>query len=222
MKESRTSFICQQGFQNRNTDEHLFNGLMFQPKLIGIVLAIGVLSQNAWLFALLGTVLWWCVLEPRLNVFEMLYNRLVADRRGWAHVALAPEPRRFAQGLASMLSVLIAASLAAGMTIAALVVEVLFAAAVIAMVFANFCFGSWAYWRLHRRLFQKAGEYHVRPLSLATHDKGGPSRHFSLTATGRRQAEICWTCSTPSSGQPRKAESCSTNSSQAGSPGATM
>jgi hypothetical protein len=144
--------------QNRDTDEHLFNGLMFQPKVIGIVLAIGALLQNAWLFALLGTVLWWCVLAPAFNVFEMLYNRVVADRRGWPHVAPAPEPRRFAQGLASMLSVLIAAALAAGATIAALVVEALLAAAVLAIVFANFCFGSWAYWSLHRRLFDQAGE----------------------------------------------------------------
>jgi hypothetical protein len=161
---------------------------MFQPKVIGIVLAIGALLQNAWLFVLLGTILWWCVLTPAFNVFEMLYNRVVADRRGWPHVAPAPEPRRFAQGLASMLSVLIAAALAAGATIAALVVEALLAAAVLAIVFANFCFGSWAYWRLHRRLFDQVGtpapQSRVRP-----RESSGP--HPTIVLHSRDDGAAC-------------------------------
>jgi uncharacterized protein DUF4395 len=166
MEESQTRFVRQQGFHDRDTDEPLFDALMFQPKAIGIVLAIGVLLQNAWLFAVLATVLWWCVLAPAYNVFEMLYNRVIADRRGWPHAAPAPDPRRFAQGLAAMLSALIAAALAAGATVAALAVESLLAAAVLAIVFARFCFGSWAYWRLHQRLFDQPRD-HRAPANMA-------------------------------------------------------
>ncbi len=152
MRESHMKFVRQQGFRKQDASEQLFAALQFQPKVIGVVLAVGVWLQSAWLFVALAVVLWWCALVPALNVFDLLYNRLIADRLGRRRAAPAPEPRRFAQGLASMLSALIAAALASGAQALAWLIEALLAAAVLAIAFASFCFGSWLYARLHRAL----------------------------------------------------------------------
>jgi hypothetical protein len=105
MRESHMEFVRQQGFRKQDASEQLFAALQFQPKVIGVVLAVGVWLQSAWLFAALAVVLWWCALVPALNVFDLLYNRLIADRLGRRRAAAAPEPRRFAQGLPAPLDI---------------------------------------------------------------------------------------------------------------------
>ena len=45
-------------------------------------------------------ILWWNVLIPRLNPFDVVYNRTPANRPGAVRLEPAPPPRRFAQGMA--------------------------------------------------------------------------------------------------------------------------
>jgi hypothetical protein len=190
MQQSQTRFVRHQGFRDRDTDQQLFHGLMFQPKMIGVLLTVGMVVQKAWLFAALAGVLWWCAMAPAYNVFELLYNRVIADRRGWPRVGPAPEPRRFAQGLATMLAAVIAAALMSDATIVALVAEAVLAAAILGIVFAHFCFGSWAYWRLHRQPSAPA-EHRESAIVSAAAPEISPSRDRCSTRICRARSRSC-------------------------------
>lgn len=148
---SRVNFVRQQGFRSDTKAgcELRYPGLMFQPRLVGLVVAAGVLLQASWLFAGLGALLLWSALLPRWNPFEMLYNWLLAGRDGRQRLTPAPGPRRFAQGLAGVLSVAAAAALGAGSTALAWGIEAFLLLAVAALVFGRFCLGSFLY--LHLR-----------------------------------------------------------------------
>jgi hypothetical protein len=145
--ESR--FILSQGFTDPAPDScglH-FAALQFQPRVIGIILVAGMILQSiAWLpsvtlFVMLGIVLGWGALLPDANVFEWAYN-LASPRY---RLTPAPAPRRFAQGLAALMALAIAAFLYMHWMLAAIVVELLLLAAVAGILFAKFCFGSWLY-----------------------------------------------------------------------------
>jgi hypothetical protein len=80
MSEARINFMKQQGFDDASarTCDFQYPALMFQPRVIAVLVLAGVLLQSAPLFLTLSALLWWSTLIPRLNPIETLYNRLVA------------------------------------------------------------------------------------------------------------------------------------------------
>ena len=139
MRDSQLRFIRQQGVTTPNPDRNLYEALMFQPRTIGCLVLLGVLLQQPWLFLILSAVLWWGTFVPTRNVFDALYNRLVALPRGRPRIVVAPRPRRFAQALAATLALAIGTTLLAQATVAAWILEGFFAAGVLAAVFADVC-----------------------------------------------------------------------------------
>jgi hypothetical protein len=145
--ESR--FIRSQGFAEpapQSCGLH-FAALQFQPRVIGIIVVTGMILQSVVilpsvaLFVILGIVLCWGAMVPDANVFEWAYN-LTSPRY---RLNRAPAPRRFAQGLAGIMALAIAAFLYMHWMLAATVLELLLLAAVAGILFAKFCFGSWLY-----------------------------------------------------------------------------
>lgn len=158
MRESRVRFIRQQGFATQTADEQLYSALMLQPRVIGAIVAVGIVVQSPLLFLALSAVLWWSALVPSHNPFDATYNHVVASRRGLPLLGAAPAPRRFAAGMAGAVALAIGAALLAGTTVVAWVIEALFAVAVMAVVFGDSCAGANLYHLLKRRL--TAGSSH--------------------------------------------------------------
>lgn len=144
---SELNFVRQQGFKDLafGACAYQYPALMWQPRAIAVLLALGVVLQVPWYFLALAIVLWWNALVPRLNPFDALYNHLVAARKRRARLGPAPSPRRFAQGLAGTLMIAIAVSLKVGARVPALAIEGILAAALIALVFGRFCVGSYLF-----------------------------------------------------------------------------
>jgi hypothetical protein len=144
MSEAHVNFIKQQGFKDASarTCDFQYPALMFQPRVIGVLVLAGVLLQASTLFLTLSAVLWWSALMPRLNPFDRLYNSLVAARKGLPALTAAPSPRRFSQGMAATFMVLIGVSLLARWDTLAWVLEALLLAALSALIFGGFCLGS--------------------------------------------------------------------------------
>lgn len=144
---SERNFVLQQGFRETEPEacDCLFPALMFQPRLVGVVLALALLAQSGPLFLALAALLWWNALLPAYNPFDALYNRLVAGPRRLPRLAPAPAPRRFAQGMAATFMLVIGGALLAGWSAVAWVVEGLLVAAFAALLFGKFCLGSYLY-----------------------------------------------------------------------------
>jgi len=143
---SASNFVQQQGYAG--TDPAgcgvKLPALMFQPRIVGALVAIGLFTQSPYLFLALGVLLAWSALLPRLNPFEALYTALVARPRG-TRIDPAPPPRRFAQGMAATFMFGIALALLGGHAMLARVLEALLAAALLALIFGRFCLGSYVY-----------------------------------------------------------------------------
>jgi hypothetical protein len=148
MRQSEIQFIRNQGFTTVAPDHRLYVALMFQPRTIAGVLAVGLVLQSAWLFLALSAVLWWGVTVPTRNLFDAAYNRLVASPRGLPPISVAPAPRRFAQAMAATVALVITAALVTGATLTAWVFEALFAIGVMAVVVGQVCAASNLYLRL--------------------------------------------------------------------------
>ncbi|HEU5182016.1 MAG TPA: DUF4395 family protein [Candidatus Polarisedimenticolia bacterium] len=118
---------------------------MWQPRVIGVLVVIGAVLQSWLFFFILGAILWWNALLPRLNLFDAAYNSLIARPRGLSRLTSAPGPRRFAQGMAGTFMLAIALSLARGHTVLAWTVEGMLVAALGALIFGRFCLGSYVY-----------------------------------------------------------------------------
>ena len=147
MSQAQINFIRQQGFEDASarTCDSQYPPLMFQPRVVGVLVLAGVLLQSSSLFLTLSAVLWWSALMPRLNPFETLYNRLVAARKGLPPLTPAPAPRRFSQGMAATFMLLIGVSLLAGWHALAWVLEALLLVALGALIFGRFCMGSFVF-----------------------------------------------------------------------------
>ncbi len=146
MSRAHINFVKQQGFgeTSARTCNLQYPALMFQPKVIGVLVLIAVLLQSSSLFLVLSAVLWWSALVPRLNPFDRLYNALTAGRAGPPALA-APSPRRFAQGMAATFMLVIGVSLLAGWNRLAWVLEALLLAALGALIFGAFCLGAYVF-----------------------------------------------------------------------------
>jgi hypothetical protein len=118
---------------------------MFQPRLIGAIVLIGVALQEWSLFVALSAILGWSALVPTRNPFDALYNRFIARPRGRPPLTPAPAPRRFAQGMAAIFMLAIGLALFLGRRDLAWTVEGLLITALAALVFGKFCLGSYVF-----------------------------------------------------------------------------
>jgi len=144
---SESNFVQQQGYTEVNPAACgvKLPALMFQPRIIGALTAIGLLTQWPLIFLATGALLVWSALLPRLNPFEALYMALVARPRGLPRIDTAPPPRRFAQGMAASFMFGIALALLGGHATLAHVLEAILATALLALIFGRFCLGSYVY-----------------------------------------------------------------------------
>ena len=167
MRDSEIQFIRQQGFTNVHPDHRLYVALMFQPRTIAGILALGITLQDAWLFLALSAVLWWGTIVPTRNLFDAVYNRLIAPLSGVPRLPVAPPPRRFAQAMAATVSLTIGAALLSGTTLTAWVFEGLFTIALTSVVVGRVCAPANLYNRLLKPPYAPgrltpAGEIHLQ------------------------------------------------------------
>ena len=96
-------FVQQQGFRDADcqTSDSQYSSLMFQPRLIGAIVLVGLIFQAWPIFLALATILWWNVVVPSRNPFDALYNKFISGKKGLPRLQPAPAPRRFAQGMAA-------------------------------------------------------------------------------------------------------------------------
>jgi hypothetical protein len=152
MRKSREFFICQQGFAVPSSNPHLYSALMLQPRIIGALVVLGSIVQSYELYLLLSAALAWGTIVPRQNLFDAIYNGVVALPLGFPPLGAAPAPRRFAQGAAAMLALAIGVALVTGTTLAAWILEGVFVAGAASAVVRRFCLPAHLYHVLRRRL----------------------------------------------------------------------
>ena len=77
------NFVRQQGFKDASPETCVYQypALMWQPRAISGLVLVGLVLQSWHYFLGLSALLWWNVALPRLNVFDVLYNYLVANRK---------------------------------------------------------------------------------------------------------------------------------------------
>ena len=155
MRESRVRFIRQQGVTTPNVDDNLYSALMLQPRIIGVIVAVGVVVQSPLLFLALSAVLLWSALVPTRNPFDAIYNHAVAGPRTLPPLGTAPAPRRFAMGMAGTVALTIGITLLAGATITAWIFQGLFAVAVLQVVFGDVCGAANLFHLLQRSLISR-------------------------------------------------------------------
>jgi hypothetical protein len=155
MRESRVRFIRQQGFTTPSVDDELYSALMLQPRVIGAIVALGIVVQGPLLFLVLSAVLLWSALVPTRNPFDAIYNHAIARPRGLPPLGAAPAPRRFAMGMAGMAALTIGIALLVGAAITAGIFEGLFAVAVMQVVFGDVCGAANLYHLFQRGLMAR-------------------------------------------------------------------
>jgi len=148
VRQSEIQFIRNQGFTTAHPDHRLYIALMFQPRTIAGVTALGLVLQSGWLFVALSAVVWWGTVFPSRNLFDAAYNRLIAYPSGLPPIPVAPAPRRFAQVMAATVTLTIGAALLSGATVTASVFEGLFAVALTVVVLGRVCPPANLYLRL--------------------------------------------------------------------------
>ncbi len=158
---SEKNFILQQGFQEPTPQmcHPQYSALVFQPRLVGLILLLGIVLQSPAVFLVLAALLWWGALLPKWNLFDAVYNRVARSRPGGMRLGPAPAPRRFAQGVAGSFALVIGVALLLELRILAYLFEAIFAAAVGLLAFGRFCLGSFLYHILSGR-----GEFARRTL----------------------------------------------------------
>jgi len=144
----------QQGFTEEADsacDMH-FEGLYFQPRIVGLLLLLAIFLQSPGFFFVLSAVLWWNVIFPKWNPFEMFYNAVFAVPRGKPVLIPAPPARTFAQGMAAAFMLVVGLALTAGWVVTAWVFEGFLVAAFAALLFGKFCLGAYVYHVLRGRV----------------------------------------------------------------------
>ena len=144
---AKLNFVRQQGFRDASPEACSFQypALMWQPRVIGILVLVGLAFQAGPYFLALAALLWWNAILPAFNPFDALYNRLVAKPKGLPRLNPAPAPRRFAQGMAGAFMLAIGLSLLFGVSLLAYTFEGLLLAALGALIFGRFCLGSYLF-----------------------------------------------------------------------------
>src|SRR5262245_36006588 len=148
MRQSEIQFVRSLGFTTADPDHRLYVALMFQPRTIAVLVALGLVVQSAWLFLPLSAVLWLATVVPTRNLFDAIYNRLFAYPRNLPSIPIAPAPRRFAQAMAGTVALVIGAALLSEATLTARIFEGLFMIAVTSVVVGRICPPANLYTRL--------------------------------------------------------------------------
>lgn len=138
----KRNFIVQQGFAEPAAEmcDRQYSAILFQPQLLGLAFVTASALQLPAMFFALGAILWWCMMAPRLNPFDTLYNRTRAHSSGIT-LTPSPAPRRFSQFLGGSFCLAIAASLTLGFHATAIVLEAFLIAGTATML-AGFCVGT--------------------------------------------------------------------------------
>jgi hypothetical protein len=149
-RPTKLDFILQQGFPARSPRDcdRQFAALSFQPRLIGVLFAFGLAFQLPAAFAALAILLAWSALLPRWSPFDALHNATLG-RLNATRLSAAPEPRRFAQGIAATITAGIALSMSASAPRTAAALQASFVLALTAVLLGRFCFGAYLWHRLH-------------------------------------------------------------------------
>jgi Domain of unknown function (DUF4395) len=147
-EKAKRNFILQQGFGEPSpaSCSRQYAALHFQPRVVFVWVLIAIVFQFPPVFYVLGAVLLWSVLVPKLNPFDAVYN--LTQRKnpmGMFYLSPAPPPRRTAQAMAGGFALACGLLIHFGLSTAAYVVEAFFVAAVLALVLGAFCFGSFVY-----------------------------------------------------------------------------
>ncbi len=144
---AKLNFVRQQGFRDASPKacNYQYPALMWQPRAIGILVLVGLVFQAWPYFLALWVLLWWNVALPHLNLFDALYNHVVAKPKGLPRLGPAPSPRRFAQAFAGTFVLAIWLSLFSGWRTLAWALEAFLLAALAALIFGRFCLGSYLF-----------------------------------------------------------------------------
>ena len=123
------NFILQMGFDDPAPAIRpaQYAALTFQPRVVLIAVAAGIVFQSPAIFAVLGALLWSSAFFPNLNAFSAVYNRTFAKNA--FRLGPAPAPRRGAETMAGAFAFAIAVLLLAGFSLTAFVLEAIFLAA---------------------------------------------------------------------------------------------
>ena len=150
---SKVNFVRQQGLRDATSTScvHQYPALMWQPRIIGVLVLLGLVLQSRLYFLALGTLLWWNALWPAFNPFDAFYNLLLAEPKGLPRLAPAPAPRRFAQGMAGTFMLGIGVLLANGWNSAARGLEGILVLALAALILGRFCMGSYVFLLITRQ-----------------------------------------------------------------------
>jgi hypothetical protein len=144
---TKRNFILQQGFQDASAAgcSLQYSALQFQPRVVLTWIVVAIVLQSPPVFVALAAVLWFSALVPNLNPFEAIYNWTMGRRHGGFRLDPAPAPRRAAQFMAGAFALACALFIYFDLAIAAYIVEVVFVAAVLALILGGFCLGSFVY-----------------------------------------------------------------------------
>jgi len=150
---AKRNFILQLGFEDPAPAACplQYSALVFQPKIVLAATVLGILLQSPVVFAGLGALLWWSALFPKLNPFNVLYNRTIGGRPGAYRLVPSPAPRRAAETEAGTVAFTSALLIHAGLSVAAYVVEAVLLAAALTVALESFCFGAFVYHLLRGR-----------------------------------------------------------------------
>ena len=145
---AQLNFVMQQGFREASPSGcgYQFSSLMWQPRITAVIVAVGLIWQIAPLFLAMSAILWWNVIFPRLNLFDALYNALIASPPNRPRLGPAPAPRRFSQGMAASFMLGIGVSILMGWTVAAYIFEGFLVVALSALILGSFCLGSYIFY----------------------------------------------------------------------------
>ena len=175
---AKRNFIVQQGFSPSSATmrDLQYSALLFMPRLLGLAFLSAAILRLPTVFFALGVLLWWCVVAPRFNPLNALYNWVMAPVSG-VTLTPAPAPRRFSQFLGGSFALAIAATQATGARTTALVLQGILLAAVSAVVFGGFCLGSFLFHVIRgrpdvaMRTLPWAGDAWLRTLAQRGHEE---------------------------------------------------
>jgi hypothetical protein len=147
---AKRNFVRQQGFADEPAESCVarYPGLMWQPRIVALLVAAGIATRYAPGWAGLGALLWFNALVPAANPFDRAYDALVAGPRGGDRLPVARAPRRFSQGMAGTLMIATGLALHQGLSVLAWVLMGMIALAIVALVGFRFCLGSFVYYHL--------------------------------------------------------------------------
>lgn len=140
-------FMQQQGFIE--SDEHRakthFRALLWQPRIVGSAILVGIILQNAWIFLAISAVLWINTLLPRLNPFERLYDATLGKKRYEGKLPPAPAPRRFMQGMAATINLIVVLAILGNQMAVAYIFQIFLVVGFGLLLFGKFCLGAYLY-----------------------------------------------------------------------------